>query len=189
MNDYNLYHGKIWNTFTEDKWEKFLDKTDKWKCKLLEMQGVEISSTYKINSINHFYKRSDMPKKVYKIPSNIWYELTSNLSVLLKYFGKFGMPDNFVKYLNERQNYQYKITNIQNFFPRPCPAGLYPSVLSNGEITCCCLDTEGTLSLGNIENTTLEQALSSKKRMQVFKHPERFQTCRKCRGWLVFFKK
>jgi radical SAM protein with 4Fe4S-binding SPASM domain len=144
-------------------------------------------SQHKSHIGNFYYgKLTDIPKDFYNHADEIHYEITPNLAVFVKHVGKFGMPDSFVGYLNNRKNYRYKIKNIQRLFPIPCWSVRVPCVLSNGEITCCCVDIEGKLSLGNINDISLKEAAKSKKRALVMKYPMLFETCRKCKGRLVF---
>jgi len=161
---------------------------ESWKEKLILQGAIEKNSQQ--SSIGNFYyaKLEDIPKDFYNLADEIHYEITPNLAVFVKHVGKFGMADSFVDYLNKRQNCQYRIKNISRLFPIPCWSVQTPCVLSNGEIVACCVDIEGTLSFGNIEHTTLEEAVKSKKRNLIMKFPWLFKTCRKCKGVLVFKK-
>ncbi|GHT88365.1 radical SAM protein [Spirochaetia bacterium] len=181
MNDLHCYHDKLWGVFTREKWENFIDTADSWKEKLKKFTSGQVSASYRQE--NYYTIRSELPKE---LRGDITYELSSNLVVLLKHFGTAGMSDAFRKYLNARPYYQYEIKNIPRWIPVPCLGPMAATVLSNGEIACCCVDSEGSISLGNIENISLLEAVSSKKRKKVILHPELFKTCRLCRGKLVF---
>jgi MoaA/NifB/PqqE/SkfB family radical SAM enzyme len=189
MNDLHCHHDKLWGMFSPESFEQFLDIVDVWKEKLLVKGAVEKSPRKPEGGKYYYSKREDIPKDFYNRADEITYEITPNLVVWVKHVGKFGMPDTFVKYLNERPNYQYVIKNTARPVPVPCWSVRVPCVLSNGEIVPCCVDTEGSMSLGNIKDMTLQEAASSKKRNLVMKHPELFATCRKCRGALSFKEK
>ena len=189
MNDYHCHNDTLWGIFNPEKFWQFMEIIEQWKEKLIA-EGACDKSPHK-SHLGKFYYGSidDIPKDFYNRADEIHYEITPNLAVWVKHVGKFGMPDAFVDYLNNRKNYPYKIKNIPRLFPIPCWAVRTPCVLSNGEITCCCVDIEGDLSLGNIEHTSLEEAAKSPKRTFVMKHPFFFEICRKCKGRLVFQKR
>ncbi|MDR1149727.1 MAG: radical SAM protein [Spirochaetaceae bacterium] len=188
MNDYHCHNDELWRLFYPEEFWKFMNTIEKWKDKLFS-QGSPEKSRMKSCGGNFYYGRlDDIPKDFYNRADEIHYEITPNLAVLVKHVGKFGMPDSFVNFLNNRENCQYKIKNIPQLFPFPCWSVQTPCVLSNGEITCCCVDIEGALSLGNIEIVSLEEAAKSKKRSIAMKHPILFETCRKCKGRLAFQK-
>jgi MoaA/NifB/PqqE/SkfB family radical SAM enzyme len=188
MNDYHCYNDKLWGIFNPEKFWQFMDIVETWKENILS-QDAHKKSRLK-SSVGDFYygKLNDIPKDFYKCVDEIHYEITPNLAILVKHVGKFGMPDTFVNFLNKRENYPYRIRNISQLFPIPCWSVKTPCVLSNGEIICCCVDTEGALSLGNIGSISLEDAVNCKKRELVMKYPFLFETCRKCKGRLVFEK-
>jgi organic radical activating enzyme len=189
MNDYHCHHDKLWGLFNIEEFGQFMNTIENWKIKLLSQGALEKSRMK--SCVGNFYygKLDDIPKDFYNRADEIHYEITPNLAVFVKHVGKFGMPDRFVDFLNARKDCRYKIKNIPQLFPFPCWSVQTPCVLSNGEITCCCVDIEGELSLGNIETISLEEAAKSKKRSIVMKYPMLFETCRKCKGRLVFKNK
>jgi sulfatase maturation enzyme AslB (radical SAM superfamily) len=186
MNDWHCHHDKLWGMFSPEKFWKFLDIMDQWKEKLISMGAVEKCGLEPQSGNFHYRNREDIPKDFFNRADEIMYEITPNLLLWVKHVGKFGMSDAFVQYLNNRQNYKYKIINIPRFIPVPCWAVRVPCVLSDGTITCCCVDAEGELALGNIANTTIHEAALSKKRNSVMKYPGLYKACRKCRGALIF---
>jgi MoaA/NifB/PqqE/SkfB family radical SAM enzyme len=188
MNDYHCHNDKLWGIFDPEKFWQFMEIIEKWKENLVSERTAD-ESPHKSHIGNFYYsKLTDIPKDFYNHADEIHYEITPNLAVFVKHVGKFGMPDSFVDYLNNRKNFRYKIKNIPRLFPIPCWSVRVPCVLSNGEITCCCIDIEGKLSLGNISDISIEEAAKSKKRKLVMKYPMLFETCRKCKGRLVFQK-
>jgi MoaA/NifB/PqqE/SkfB family radical SAM enzyme len=188
MNDYHCHQDKLWGIFNMEEFWQFMNTLEKWKNKLSH-GGASEKSRMKSRVGDFYYgKLSDIPKDFYNRADEIHYEITPNLAVFVKHVGKFGMPDSFVNFLNGRKDCRYKIKNIPQLFPFPCWSVKTPCVLSNGEITCCCVDIEGALSLGNIGTISLEEAVKSKKRAIVMKFPLLFETCRKCKGRLVFKK-
>jgi len=188
MNDMHCYHDKLWRMFSLEKFWAFLDIIDMWKEKLISEGAIEKSELKPEGGEFYYRERKDIPKDFYNRADEIKYEITPNLIVWVKHVGKFGMSDNFVHYLNNRKNNKYKIINIPRPIPLPCWSVRSPCVLSDGTITCCCVDVEGELALGNIADMTIHDAVTSKKRNMVMKHPELYKTCGKCRGILLFKK-
>ncbi|MDR2493664.1 MAG: radical SAM protein [Spirochaetaceae bacterium] len=188
MNDYHCHHDTLWGIFDPERFRQFMGTVEAWKERLVA-EGAPAQSPHQSHAGPFYYRTLDeIPEDFYNRADEIHYEITPNLAVFVKHVGKFGMSDAFVDYLNNRKGHPYKLRNIPRRFPFPIPcwAVKAPCVLSNGEITCCCVDIEGTLSLGNIARTTLEEAAKSKKRARVMKSPLLFETCRKCRGRLLF---
>ena len=189
MNDYHCHNDKLWGIFTPERFWQFMETIERWKEKLIAEGALDKGPRKSKLGQCYYGSIHDIPKDFYNRADETHYEITPNLAVWVKHVGKFGMSDAFVAYLNNRENYPYIIKNIPQFFPIPCWAVRTPCVLSNGEITCCCVDIEGGLSLGNIERTTLAEAAQSRKRAFVMKHPFLFEICRKCKGRLVFQKR
>ena len=120
MNDYHCHNDKLWGIFNPEKFWQFMDIMERWKEKLVSEDKLDKSS-YKSHIGNFYYnKLADIPKDFYNHTDEIQYEITPNLAVFVKHVGMFGMPDEFVDYLNNRKNYQYKIKNIPRLFPIPC---------------------------------------------------------------------
>ena len=69
------------------------------------------------------------------------------------------------------------------------------SILHNGDVILCCIDYDGQTAIGNINNNTLEEILSSDRLGEIMKGFKRFQLvhphCKLCLGsqsftsWLV----
>ncbi|MDR1159417.1 MAG: radical SAM protein [Syntrophomonadaceae bacterium] len=200
MNDYNCYHDKLWGVFSEEKLNAFLDLTDAWKEKLIhqgifkreELDDKESLPDHGVPKRQAYYtNRSHIPPDFFRDSEygTLSYEFAPNLVVFVKYFGTFGAHDRFLEKLSSRPGYPYNISIKESRNPRACGLARNIAVLSNGEITCCCLDVEGELSLGNIENISLLDAIASPLRNLVHQHPDYFSTCRRCRGELVFAKR
>jgi sulfatase maturation enzyme AslB (radical SAM superfamily) len=191
MNDWHCYHDNLWNVFTPEKWNQFIDITKIWRDELVKNGALKkskyISREHGLGK--HYTRIEDIPNAAYSTETSFSYEITPNLIVSLKGFSIFGGTDTYLEWLSKKEDYQYVIKNIPQRISTPCKAAMSPSVLSNGEITCCCLDYEGSLSLGNIENISLLEAINSPYRAMVMNYPQYFETCRRCRGQLVFMKK
>ena len=62
-----------------------------------------------------------------------------------------------------------------------------PLVLSNGEVSICCQDAEGNVTVGNLNNSSLMQILLSKKYQDVYNGFKNngiiLNHCQKCKGY------
>jgi len=98
------------------------------------------------------------------------YEVLPNIFIRIKHFGTFGA-------------HTLPCEIIEQTGPIECiMAEINLCILSDGTITACCLDTEGDLSLGNIQDTKIKDALKSKKRAAIIKNAADFKICRRCKG-------
>lgn len=55
-------------------------------------------------------------------------------------------------------------------------------VLADGTISICCIDIEGEMNLGNVQNTTILDVLMSNKRTKIINDITESDLCRRCRG-------
>ena len=78
----------------------------------------------------------------------------------------------------------YKIIEAKP--PMKCSSsGQMLCILADGTITVCCLDADGELSLGNIADISLVEALKSNKREKILSDVSIYKNCRKCKGAIV----
>jgi MoaA/NifB/PqqE/SkfB family radical SAM enzyme len=64
----------------------------------------------------------------------------------------------------------------------PCPGTGNFGVLSNGEYTLCCRDTDGEMGIGNIREMTPQEAMASPRRAELMANAAACQLCRRCLG-------
>ena len=60
-------------------------------------------------------------------------------------------------------------------------------LLANGDFVLCCLDYEGEMALGNIDQTPVADVLRSERRAAVRRNAMAEALCRRCRGNLFVF--
>jgi radical SAM protein with 4Fe4S-binding SPASM domain len=58
-------------------------------------------------------------------------------------------------------------------------------ILSNGEIICCCLDVEGDMRLGNLNENDFDSPAVTKKLESVRENALSQKLCRRCKGYVV----
>jgi MoaA/NifB/PqqE/SkfB family radical SAM enzyme len=115
---------------------------------------------------------SDIPEKFIDLREwDYWgYEVLPNVFIRMKHLGLFGA-------------HTLPCEIIEQTTPIKCDmANNNLCILSDGTITVCCLDTEGDLSLGNVRDTKIIDALTSKKRAAIIKDAAQAKLCRRCKG-------
>lgn len=168
MYDLHLFNGKIWNSFSIKKWEIFSSLMLEWS-KALNEQYPEahtrwprfFESKKKIfHREDHYVYRQfrDIPATLFEaLPLYItWirWEVFPNVFISLKKFFFFTKSDAYLQYALDT-NVHAAVVPATNF---SCSWPCHLAILSNGDITFCCLDYEGELACGNIQNMTLEEA-------------------------------
>ncbi len=71
--------------------------------------------------------------------------------------------------------------------PRPCVMADNLGLLADGSFVLCCLDYEGEMNLGNIDQTSVADVLRSERRAAVRRDAMAEALCRRCRGNLFVF--
>ena len=122
-----------------------------------------------MNSLN-----SDIENKLHEYFTDNWQESRNGIKiaerVFLQYGDKFDWPD--VNSVNEKENvFCYGLRD-------------QIGILADGTVVPCCLDNDGTLSLGNIFKDTLDEILSSQRAQNIYNgfsnRCASEELCRKC---------
>ena len=71
--------------------------------------------------------------------------------------------------------------------PRPCLMADSFGLLANGDFVLCCLDYEGEMRIGNIDDLSVAEALASEKRASVRRDAMTEPVCRRCKGNVFIF--
>lgn len=118
---------------------------------------------------------SSVPVDALDIPETQWwgFEAAPNIYIRFKGFGTFG---------GLHRPAHYKIIECET--PRTCDF-MNICVLSNGDITLCCLDVDGEMQIGNIKNMSITEALESQKRKELLMDVTDVACCRRCLGSIV----
>lgn len=183
-----------WGNFSVAKWQKFIDEVKVWQSELgrsfpdaAERHPKFFTGRKKafMTQGNWLYRSLDaIPKGLFADlpPETMWlrWEIFPNIFVTLKKFFYFTKNQAYLEHtLPEGTEFEVKPA-----FDFQCGWANNLAILSNGEITSCCLDYEGELSLGNIANISLKEAAASQKNALLQATPDRFALCRNCRGRL-----
>lgn len=197
MYDKHLYYGTLWNAFSEEEWFSFQNMMEVWGREL-EHCFPEAMALYpnfytgkkKIFSRGDHYlyrRRKDIPAELFNdLPPHItWinWEIFPNFFVTLKKFFLFSPNKNYLQHIFGETT---KISVKPALKFDQCGLSKSVVILSNGDITFCCLDYEGELACGNIENMSIAEAAASEQRKKLLSAPYSFKYCRDCKGQLSF---
>ncbi len=204
MYDKCLEAGKVFNAYDNSELKVFLEKIWNWKLQF-ESLHPEIKTSNK-----SFYKKNKLELKGdcfsvvidnKKIPEKLFFDLEKDINWLswevfpkfmisIKRFFWFTPNRSYIeRIIGDRGGYSLKLREKAT----KCDFSNSLVILSNGDITYCCLDYEGSLSCGNIGNMSLEEALKSKKRMNLLTDACSSSYCRECLGkksidWKIDFE-
>ena len=192
MYDLHLFNGKIWNNFSMEKWASFSSLMLEWS-KALNEQYPEAHTRWPrffggkkkiFHREDHYVYRqfSDIPATLFEAfpPHITWirWEVFPGVFVTLKKFFFFTKNDTYLRHALDTDIHA-AVTPATHF---SCSWPCHLAILSNGAITFCCLDYEGELACGNIQDMTLEEAAQSRIRHLVMSRPDSFALCRQCKG-------
>lgn len=155
---------------------------DEETLKIIKEIGIKIKKSYykrcSEEEINRLVECDfiKIPKKILDTRDwNFWgYEVVPNIFIRLKYFGNYGAPESILpKNVIVQENKTTISCNmaVENL-----------SILVDGNITTCCLDIDGELSIGNINDVPLLTALQSAERKKMTQEVSGFRKCRRCLG-------
>lgn len=146
--------------------DKYIDLINKYN----NIKQINISlmcENKKNNYLNYIFETSNKIKTtiVYRVWLSNRKESNNIIDEVLKYYHK----ENTLKNI-KLSDHIYLDKDIEFVWPnqgKEITKGIcygtrtHIAILSNGEVVPCCLDSEGTLSFGNIFNKTLEEIITS----------------------------
>lgn len=192
MYDKNLFEGHLFNAFKEKDLLSFFSIMSEWADELLnqypslkDTNKAFYKNPNKITNIGEsivYRNLKDIPKMLFEeLPNNVlWvtWELAPKVFISVKKFFLFTPNEAYLNRISKNQC-SFSIEEANNF---NCNLSNSLVVLSNGDITFCCLDYEGELSCGNVATMSIKDALTSEKRNSLLNSPDKFSYCRKCFG-------
>ena len=128
-------------------------------------------------TVNYICSLNKYPYQLPEIPENLFdttYKAGPNIHFVFKHLHPWGalVPEG------------YRITEAKA--PVKCTSsGQMLCILADGTITVCCLDSDGELSLGNIMEISLFEALNSDARGKLLLDVSSSKNCRKCKGAII----
>lgn len=192
MYDKNLFDGRLFKAFNEDDFQSICSKMSTWAEELInqypslkDQNKAFYKKPNKITKLDEaiIYRNiNDIPKSLFEdLPDNIlWlsWEFAPKVFLTLKKFFIFTPNESYLNRISKNQ-YTFSIEEAHNF---KCRSANSIIILSNGDISFCCLDYEGELSCGNISNMSIKDAWTSEKRKILLESPDKCEYCRKCFG-------
>ncbi len=195
MYDSHLFQGRIWKNFSLEGWKLFSSQILEWSMELrkkypeahIRWPKFFFGKKKIFHRDDHFIYRqfNDIPSMLFEeLPPHItWirWEIFPNIFITLKKFFFFTKNDAYLRHTLDTR-VQASVCPATDF---SCSWPCHLVILSNGDITFCCLDYEGELSCGNIANMTLAEAAQSQIRRLAMTKPDSFSLCRQCKGELL----
>jgi MoaA/NifB/PqqE/SkfB family radical SAM enzyme len=188
-----------WPNFPSEKAERrFIDKTLKRLDRLALRIKKEYPRAFAAERVRaaaiyseHIGKkiavnRSQLPPHFERLKDEVFWGYMALPNVFLVFkslelwtrdraFLEAALPPGWFVYVEERVE------------PRPCLMADSFGLLANGDFVLCCLDYEGEMRLGNIDEVSVAEALSSEKRAAVRRDAMTEAVCRRCKGDLYVF--
>lgn len=191
MYDTHLLHGTLWKNFSIERWRGFTQLMASWSEELQTVYPLARSRWPRFyegkkkifcRHDHYLYRRfSDIPGDLFDaLPPNItWirWEIFPNVFITLKKFFFFTKNKDYLRHALDGG-----LAGVTPAHAFNCGWPCHLVILSNGDISFCCLDYEGELSCGNIESMTLAEAVQSDKRRLLISKPDAFALCRECKG-------
>jgi sulfatase maturation enzyme AslB (radical SAM superfamily) len=119
------------------------------------------------------------------IEQRFWgYMFAPNCFVRFKTFGLWTREESFMKTFLPKQAKVYVEKRDE---PLDCSMAHNVSLLSDGQLSLCCLDYEGEMGLPNLRETSLADLLRSPQRTAIATNAMATDVCRRCQGNLFVF--
>lgn len=199
MYDQNLFGGQVFNAFNIEDFLSVCSLMSEWSEELLNEFPLlkennkaffkHPNKIIKLDGAIVYRNLKDLPKRLFEdLPDNVkWlsWEVVPKFFLTVKKFFLFTPNE---PYLNRISNgkYSFSLEEAHNF---NCCLSNSLVILSNGNITFCCLDYEGMLACGNISSMSIKEAWMSDKRKVLINSPDKCSYCRKCFGRKTLNKK
>lgn len=135
---------------------------------------------------NIFYSIDDIPENFYQL-NNASYMFLPGCRISIKQFGFWTKES---KFLNKSisNNNENKFIYVYNRIGHvTCDMANHIGLLSNGTIICCCLDYEGEMGLGNINETSINSLEFRHKLDKLRENVLTCEVCRRCKGSMYIF--
>ena len=130
--------------------------------------------------------RAMLPPDFHRLKDEVFwgYMALPNVFLVFKSLEIWTRDRAFIKAALPRDKFIYIEERAE---PRPCPMTESFGLLANGDFVLCCLDYEGEMRIGNIDEMTAGEALASDKRAAVRRDAMAERVCRRCKGNVFIF--
>lgn len=195
MYDLNMQEG-LWNVFNYQDWNNFLDIVQSWAEELNAIYPEARARYPKYYAAKKvlfkrpqgtvYRKRENLPEYLFSDDSDtkyIGWEFFPNMFITAKQFFLFTKEHDYLQNAFSKNDCSINVLPCENL--KHCELSKDITILSNGDISFCCLDYEGKLSCGNIENMTIAEAIHSPQRLLLQSNINSIEFCRQCKGEVI----
>lgn len=200
ISDYSLYDDFFDNkSIKYDKWytndDDFRKKCQNILTELSKLKEQKISvnsNDYNFRMKSYYeYRKEDFEKGNLTLNPNEFFA-TGSLAVLphitlaLKKFGMWAKQPHWLNaFLEHSEKTRICIADDPQ---NKCCAPRLLVLLSNGNISGCCADSEGELNFGNINKNSLKDTIASPLLHKFYDDKSHFSMCRRCLGKIYIEK-
>jgi hypothetical protein len=130
--------------------------------------------------------RASLPPDFFRLKDEVFwgYMFLPNVFLVFKSFELWTRDDAFLQSVLPAGSFFYV---EENPGPWACPMTGSFGLLSGGEYVSCCLDYEGEMDLGRLDDVPVASALGSAKRARIRADAMTESICRRCKGNLFIF--
>jgi radical SAM protein with 4Fe4S-binding SPASM domain len=147
-------------------------------------EETNIICSLRLWNLDTKYKASNnMNIDIFKLLENE-FELVEDLKICLKEKNSFKLKKNL--YLSMGEKFKWPSLKVEELGERAFCYGLrdHIGILVDGTVVPCCLDGEGSISLGNIFENTIEEILETKRAKDIYEGFSRRKAveelCKRC---------
>jgi organic radical activating enzyme len=125
--------------------------------------------------------RAQLPPDFFRLKDEVFwgYMPLPNVFLVFKSFELWTRDEVFLRRILPPDKFIY---TEENPGPRPCSMTESFGLLANGDYAFCCLDYEGEMALGNIDENTVAQVLGQEHRARIRADAMSEPLCRRCKG-------
>ena len=189
----------LWPIFstekTERRWiEKMLGRLESFGRVMrrkysaaLENEEIRTATLYKDHIGSRIATtRAQLPPAFFRLKDEVFwgYMPLPNVFLVFKSFELWTRDEIFLCRILPPDKFIY---TEENTGPKPCSMTESFGLLANGEYALCCLDYEGEMALGNIDENPVAQVLGQEHRARIRVDAMTEPLCRRCKGNLFIF--
>jgi hypothetical protein len=190
---------RLWPNFADEKserrWiEKTLDRLDKRARAMRKSRPSAFAEEERRTAV--LYKdhlgtriaasRAALPPEFFRLKDEVFwgYMFLPNVFLVFKSFELWTRDEAFLRSVLPAGSFFYV---EENPGPWACPMTESFGILSGGEYALCCLDYEGEMGLGRLDEVPVAAALGSDARARIRADAMTEAVCRRCKGNLFVF--
>lgn len=166
--------------FSQQLRAEFPDEFDAEHTRSLEKYALQIASGHVAAT------RGSVPDDAADlIEERFWgYMFAPNCFIRFKTFGLWTKEQSFMQTFLPKESLVYVEERTEAL---DCSMAHNVSMLSDGQMSLCCLDYEGEMGLPNLSDTSITDLLNHPKRIAIAKDAMKAEVCRRCQGTMFVF--